>query len=326
MHTSTRTDPHAGTDTDPESASDGDCEPESGSVSHTPRSSTIEDADAEIDRIASFLRDAVADADADGVVINMSGGLDSTVTAALAVEALGPERVYGLILPCNKIGALHARDAEGLADALGIEHDTIHIQPLFAAFGSVAPDRFDLHDEPVLTGNAIARLRMTIAYLAANATDCLVCGTTNRSERLLGYTTKHGDGAADILPIGDLYKTEVRVLAAALDVPEFVVEKPPTAGFLPGQRDVDDLGAPYEVIDAVLRAAVDEGVGNAATDADADPVAIAERVASRADALDGSDTSPDPELVVRLLERYRSTAHKRRTPPTPGRPDGMGGE
>ena len=316
MNTSTRTDPYAG------------------SESHAPSSSIrIEDFDAEVDRIASFLRDSVADADADGVVINMSGGLDSTVTAALAVEAVGPEHVYGLILPCNKIGALHARDAEGLADALGIEHDTIHIQPLFAALGSVVPDRFDLHDEPVLTGNAIARLRMTIAYLAANATDRLVCGTTNRSEHLLGYTTKHGDGAADILPIGHLYKTEVRALAAALSVPEFVVEKPPTAGFLPGQRDVDDLGASYEVIDTVLRAAIDEGVGKAGPAADdfvaaddVDPAVVAERVASRAGEIDERGSPPDPELVVRLLRRYRATAHKRSTPSTLGRPDGMDGE
>ncbi|TKX83404.1 NAD(+) synthase, partial [Halorubrum sp. SS5] len=162
-----------------------------------------------------------------------SGGLDSTVTAALAVEALGADRVYGLILPCNKIGAQHARDAEALAEALGIDHDTAHLQPLFAQFGAVVPDRFDLHDEPVRSGNAVARLRMAVAYLAANATDRLVCGTANRSELLLGYLTKHGDGAADLFPLGHLYKTDVRTLASELDVPEFVVEKAPTAGFLP---------------------------------------------------------------------------------------------
>ncbi|KKF39024.1 NAD(+) synthase (glutamine-hydrolyzing) [Halorubrum saccharovorum] len=261
------------------------------------------DPAAERDRIRTFIDDAVAAANADGLVVNMSGGLDSTVTAALAVEALGADRVYGLILPCNKIGAPHARDAEALADALGIEHDTVHLQPLFAQFGAVAPDRFDLHDEPIRSGNAIARLRMAMAYLAANATDRLVCGTTNRSEHLLGYVTKHGDGAADLLPLGHLYKTDVRALAEELDVPEFVVEKPPTAGFLPGQRDADDLGAPYDVIDAVLRLGVDREL---------DAEAIAERL--------GDDA--DEETVADLLARHRASAHKRTSPPMPtGRGD-----
>ncbi|OYR81261.1 NAD(+) synthetase [Halorubrum sp. E3] len=256
------------------------------------------DPAAERERIRAFIQDAVADASADGVVVNMSGGLDSTVTAALAVEALGADRVYGLILPCNKVGAPHARDAEALADALGIDHDTVHLQPLFAQFGAVAPDRFDLHDEPIRSGNAIARLRMAVAYLAANATNRLVCGTTNRSEHLLGYVTKHGDGAADLLPLGHLYKTDVRALAEELDVPAFVVEKPPTAGFLPGQRDADDLGAPYDVIDTVLRLAVDRGL---------DAETVAERVATEADA----------ETVAELLARHRATAHKRAPPPMP---------
>ncbi|WP_128905805.1 NAD+ synthase [Halorubrum amylolyticum] len=256
------------------------------------------DPAAERDRIRAFIDDAVAAASADGLVVNMSGGLDSTVTAALAVEALGADRVYGLILPCNKIGAPHARDAEALADALGIEHDTVHLQPLFAQFGAAAPDRFDLHDEPVRSGNAIARLRMAMAYLAANATNRLVCGTTNRSEHLLGYVTKHGDGAADLLPLGHLYKTDVRALTDELDVPEFVVEKPPTAGFLPGQRDADDLGATYDVIDAVLRLGVDRGLA---------PETIAEQLADDV----GEETVED------LLARHRASAHKRTTPPMP---------
>ncbi|MUW14700.1 NAD(+) synthase [Halorubrum sp. CBA1125] len=282
------------------------------------------DPAAERDRVQSFLADRVDAADADGAVVNMSGGLDSTVTAALAVEALGTDRVYGLILPCNKVGAPHARDAEALAEALGIEYDTVHLQPLFAQFGAVAPDRFDLHDEPVDSGNAIARLRMAMAYLAANATDRLVCGTANRSELLLGYLTKHGDGAADLFPIGHLYKTDVRALAAELDVPRFVVEKPPTAGFLPGQRDVDDLGAPYEVIDPVLQLGVDRGL---------DAESVAERLeragdlvaggteAERDEAEDSDDDRPhrdvDESTVRRLLDRHRATAHKRVPPPTP---------
>ena len=266
--------------------------------------------EAERDRVGSFVAEQVSAASADGVVVNMSGGLDSTVTAALAVEALGADRVYGLILPCNKIGAPHARDAEALAEALGIEHDTVHLQPLFAQFGAVAPDRFDLHDEPVRSGNAVARLRMAVAYLAANATDRLVCGTANRSELLLGYLTKHGDCAADVFPLGHLYKTDVRALAAELDVPEFVVEKAPTAGFLPGQRDADDLGAPYEVVDPVLHLGVDRGLG---------PESVVEGVRAEldADSPDAELGAVDRELVADLLDRHRASAHKRLPPPTP---------
>ena len=261
------------------------------------------DPEVERERICSFLQRRVEHATADGVVVNLSGGLDSTVTAALAVEALGAGSVYGLILPCNKVGAPHARDAEALADALGIEYDTVHLQPLFAQFGAVAPDRFDLHGEPIRTGNAIARLRMTLAYLAANATNRLVCGTTNRSELLLGYFTKYGDGAVDLRPIGHLYKTDVRALAAELSVPEFVVEKAPTAGFLPGQRDTDDLGAPYEAVDPILQLGVDRGL---------DVEAVSDRIGGSA-----AEQSVDTKTVADLLGRYRSTDHKRVSPPTP---------
>ena len=256
----------------------------------------LDDPEQSVERISAFVRSSMARADADGVVVNMSGGLDSTVVAALAAEALGPDRVYGLTLPSNKTGAVHARDAEGLAEALGIEHETIHLQPALSGFSGCMPDRFDLHDDPVSTGNLVARLRMATAYLAANVTGGIVLGTTNRSERLLGYVTKHGDGAADILPIGHLYKTQVRELARALEVPEFVIEKPPTAGFLPGQYDRDDLGAPYDVVDPVLRLAIDGGIET--------PV-VADRL------------GVDESLVQRLLARHDRTRHKRSLPPTP---------
>jgi len=261
------------------------------------------DPQTERERVCSFLEEYIKQTTANGVIVNMSGGVDSTVTAALAVEALGADSVYGLILPCNKIGAPHARDAEALADALGIEYDTVHLQPLFAQFGAVAPDRFDFHDEPTRSGNTIARLRMTLAYLAGNATNRLVCGTTNRSELLLGYFTKHGDGAADLLPLGHLYKTDVRALAAELSVPEFVIEKAPTAGFLPGQRDTDDLGAPYEIIDPILQLGVDRGLD-------------VEAICDRTEEFD-SERSVDEETITQLLDRHHSTAHKRVPPPMP---------
>jgi len=293
------------------------------------------DPTEERDRIRSFIAERVETAGADGVVVTMSGGLDSTVTAAVAVEALGPDHVYGLVLPCNKIGAPSARDAEALAAALGIDHDTVHLQPLFAQLGAVVPDEFGLHADPVRSGNTLARLRMAVAYLAAEATNALVCGTANRSELVAGYLTKHGDDAVDLLPLGHLYKTDVRALAAALDVPEFVVDKPPSAEFLPGHRDADDLGAPYRVVDPVFHLGVDRGLdpdgvvdriraavedrrqGAAATD---DPGGTAAGVGPDAD--EGGVRSladVDRELVADLLERHRRTAHKRLPAPTPDR-------
>lgn len=279
---------------------------ESGADQPTPDDGSVFDLRDPADerrRCREFIEQTVQDAGASGVVVNMSGGLDSTVTAALAVEALGADSVYALILPCNKIGAPNARDAEALADALGIKHDTVHLQPLFAQFTAVTPDSFDLHGDPIRAGNAIARLRMTMAYVAANGTGRLVCGTTNRTERLLGYVTKHGDTAADLLPIGHLYKTDVRALAAHLDVPPFVVDKPPSAGFLPGQRDIDDLGAPYDVIDPVLQLSVDRNL---------DPATIHDRLATARD-----DDTLDAETVSDLLDRYAAAEHKRVLPPIP---------
>lgn len=254
------------------------------------------DRDTVRERILSFIREKTASTDADGVVVPMSGGLDSTVTGALAVEALGAADVYGLVLPCNKFGAANARDAEALAEALGIDYDVVHLQPLFTEFSAIVPGRLEFHGDPVAMSNLVARLRMSMAYLAANTTNRLVLGTTNRSERLLGYFTKHGDGGADLLPIGHLYKTEVRVLAEELNVPEFVLKKRPTAEILPGHSDEDDLGASYELIDDVLALAVEEDIDNAT---------IANRLGLR------------EEAVRDLIARYEATDHKRNRPPTP---------
>ena len=235
-------------------------------------------------------------ADADGVVVGLSGGLDSTTTATLAVEALGSERVYGLVLPSSKLGSKSAQDAETVADVLGIDHETIHLQPLLACFGDMVPGPVDLHGDPVVRGNLVARLRMSMLYLTANAMERLVVGTTNRSERLLGYFTKHGDGAADVLPLAHLYKTEVERLADALEVPPFIAEKPPTAGFYPGQSDRADFGAPYTTVDAVLKRLVED-------DRTTDAIR--------------SELGVDAAVVDRVKRHHEQTAHKRQWPPRP---------
>ena len=256
-------------------------------------------------RIVDEIRTAVDDASAEGVVVAMSGGLDSTVTAMLAVEALGSDRVLGLGLPCHKTDRAHGGDARTMADGLGIEFHEIQLRPLLEAFdAAVTPDLEPPdadgrrpNERTREQGNAVARLRMACAYYAANRQSRLVLGTANRSELLVGYVTKFGDGAADAYPIGDLYKTEVRALAEWIGIPRRILAKEPTAGFRAGQRDADDLGADYETIDPLLRRIVDDGAS----------------ITEAADEL-GIDRTTARTFAWLVAE----TAHKRTRPPTPG--------
>ncbi len=243
----------------------------------------------------SFLRSEVTDADADGVVVGLSGGLDSTVVATLAVEALGPDRVYGLVLPSSKIGSRSARDAEAIAEALDIDSDTIHLQPLLMCVGDMTPIYTDLHGDPIVRNNLVARLRMTMLYLAANTTERLVVGSTTRTELLLGSFVKHGDSAADLLPLGRLYRTEVEALAEELDVPSFATESPPRTGVFPGRFDRHELDIPSETIDAILSHFI-EGT----TDLDSIRTEL--------------DRDVDLETVERIRRHYRATAGERRLP------------
>jgi NAD+ synthase len=269
-----------------------------------PFADSLEDPSAIESAIVSFVQDRVQSAGAEGVVVAMSGGLDSTVAAALAVEALGPDRVLGLGLPCHKSDAAAALEAATVAEALGIQFERVHLRPLLYQFDqTVASTLAPAESEPSgpapdrARENAVARFRMLCTYHAAARRNRLVLGTANRSELLLGYVTKHGDGAADLFPLGDRYKTEVRALAEHLGVPEHVLEKAPTAGFRPGQTDADDLGASYDEIDPLLYWVVEE---NVPVERAADAVGI------------------DDATARRLLELCSRTAHKRARPPTPG--------
>lgn len=246
--------------------------------------------------IVSFIGGAVRDADADGAVVAMSGGIDSTLTATLAVEALGSDRVLGLSLPATKLNGQRANEARTIADGLGIAFRDVQLKPLLDAFEDTAAREIEPSGGKREIGNVLARLRMVCAYYAANAHHRLVLGTGNRSERLLGYFTKYGDGAADLSPIGDLYKVEVRAVAQHVGVPRRIISKESTAGLWSGQTDEGDLGASYEVIDQILTRVVDRG----------------ERTEDVARAVDA-----DTETVEHVTSLYRETRHKRTTPPTP---------
>ena len=208
-------------------------------------------------RITNWIREKVKEADAEGVVVGMSGGLDSSVTAVLCKKAF-PDTTLGLILPCfsSKEDVEHARV---LAKPFEIETKEIDLSNIFKSFLNTLEERgYGIEDKKIEMDIPVAnlkpRLRMICLYYFANKLNYLVVGTGNKSELSVGYFTKYGDGAADILPLGDMLKTEERELAEELDIPQKIIEKVPSAGLWEGQTDESELGVSYDVLDKTLLA------------------------------------------------------------------------
>ncbi len=202
-----------------------------------------------IDRLVVALRAFVASTGLTEVVLGLSGGVDSALVAKLAVLALGQEHVTALVLPFTGVtDPANVKDAEEWAAALGIACKTIPING-FAEPYAALPWKASL----MATMNLKARLRATILYHHANTHGALVLGTGNKTEATLGYCTKYGDGACDVLPIGSLYKTEVWEAAKVLGLPRAIIEKTPTAELLPGQTDEGEIGMSYSEMDSILR-------------------------------------------------------------------------
>lgn len=199
------------------------------------------------DDIADWICQIVHDAEAEGAVVGLSGGLDSAVTAVLAQRALS-DNVLAAILPCDS-QPQDAEDAQLVASTFDIETATLDLTAAYRALVSVFPEA-----DHLARANIKPRLRMIALYYLAASRNSLVCGASNRSERMVGYFTKHGDGAADLLPIGGLLKFEVRQLARDLGIPDRIIAKPPSAGLWPGQTDEDEMGMSYGMLDTVLRA------------------------------------------------------------------------
>jgi NAD+ synthase len=251
------------------------------------------DLSAAADDIRSFLAAYLGDSYADGYVVGVSGGLDSALAVHLLADAVGPDRVTGLLLPAAPSSPENVADARDVCDRLDVDHRETDIQPIVE---DVTDARGDDVSKATL-GNVQARVRMVLLYQAANAEDALVVGPNNRSELLLGYFTKYGDGAADVAPLADLYKTEAFELAREAGVPDAIVEKTPTAELWEGQTDPGELGEPYAVIDPILHAYVDDG----------EPIeAVVEA------------TGEDRDTVAEFVGRYEQSEHKRERPPSPG--------
>ncbi len=196
------------------------------------------------DTILTFIRDFAGDK---RVIVGMSGGLDSSTVAKLCVMALGKERVLGVHMPEEATPSQDTRDAENLAKQLGIEFRIIPIGDFVKSLAEGVGI-----EKRMSMANLKARVRMLILYALANDINALVVGTSNKSELLIGYFTKYGDGASDFAPLGDLYKTQVRLLAREIDVPQEILNKAPTAGLLPGQLDEEEIGVKYDLLDKIL--------------------------------------------------------------------------
>jgi NAD+ synthase len=216
------------------------------------------DAPLAVAVLTSFIRDAIETSRTQGVTVGLSGGVDSSLAAALAARALGPERVHGFFLPYRTSSADSLADAREVALRLGIGHRTIDISPMVDAYFSAATGEADAG--PDRRGNKMARERMTILFDQAKKLGCLVLGTSNKTEILLGYSTVFGDNASSLNPVGDLYKRQVWQLAEHLDLPASVVGKRPSADLWPGQTDEGDLGFSYAMADEVLHLMFDLGL------------------------------------------------------------------
>ena len=187
---------------------------------------------------------------ADGIVVGISGGIDSAVTSTLCSNAIGKDAIIGLGLPCLS-NPKDLSDAKLFAAQLGIEFIVFDLSSVYEEIMKITANNIESNN--LATANLKARLRMvTWYYTAQSKGNYLIGGTGNRTELAIGYFTKYGDGGVDIEPIGGLYKCEVREIAKKLNLSEEIINKPPSAGLWEGQTDEDEIGITYDVIDEIL--------------------------------------------------------------------------
>ncbi len=247
------------------------------------------DAEEAIGIIESFIVEYVEKSKASGVVVGLSGGIDSSLVVTLAANALGKENVHAIFMPETSTPLEDFEHSRLIARKTGINYETIDISSIVHSI--VGNDKLN----QVALGNIKARIRMIYLYKHANIKNAIVCGTSNKTELLIGYFTKYGDGGADMMPIGDIYKTQVYKLAAFLGMPEEIINKPPTAGLWKGQTDEKELGIKYEKLDIILY-----GIERKWS---------FEKIATEANV--------EMAEVKRIYDMVRKSEHKKRLPPIP---------
>jgi len=217
----------------------------------------IEPAQA-VEVILRYIRSQMRQAGFGRLVVGLSGGVDSATVAYLAARAIGAENLLAVRMPYRTSSDASETDALRVVDALGCRTELVEITPMVDPMLALIDDPGAPADGlNVRRGNVMARQRMIVLYDRSAAFDALVIGTSNKTEALLGYGTLHGDMAAALAPIGDLYKTQLRAVAGELGVPAEIVAKPPSADLWPGQTDEGELGRSYDLLDRALFALVD---------------------------------------------------------------------
>lgn len=248
------------------------------------------DTQKAVDKICNFIKTKLEESKTDGLVIGLSGGIDSSTVAYLCARIIESDKILGLILPSETTAPEDMEDAMAVADNLGIKYKKLHIDHLIEPFPKLCPE---CSNSALANGNLKARARMMLLYYHSNSMNRLVMGTGNKTELLVGYFTKYGDGGVDILPIGDLYKTHVKEIAEYIGVPRNIIEKAPTAGLWAGQTDEEELGIKYGLLDKILYLMTDEDLSS---------YDIAERL-----------KIPENE-VLRIKKMVESSKHKLSSP------------
>lgn len=262
-----------------------------------------EELDERHSKVLDFIKQQTEKFGAEGALVAVSGGVDSSTTVALAAQALGTENVKALLLPREQIERVgqNMSGAEEVVSELGVEYETIEIDPISdqvfeswegAQKGSDAAGKWESRYE----GNVSARCRMIINYLVAQVENRIVLGTGNRAELQTGYITKYGDGGIDCEPLGNLYKQQVRQMAAHVGLPEKIVQRTPDGGLVDYDTDEEEMGADFDTVDAVIALHIDGNVPATAT---------------------AEIANTTREVVDNITEMYHSSEHKRNMPATP---------
>jgi len=207
--------------------------------------------EALVKKLCVWIENKATEAKAKGIVFGLSGGIDSAVVAALSIRIF-PQNTLAIIMPCHSL-ADDINDALGFINKFNIPYKIIDLSKVYDSFIHLLNNEKKEESSKLAEANIKPRLRMTSLYYFANKLNYLVVGTGNKSELMIGYFTKYGDGGTDILPLGNLLKSQVRELAKYLGIPKEIINKPPSAGLWKGQTDEEEIGIGYEQIDKYLR-------------------------------------------------------------------------